>query len=235
MIEAYMLEINRDMTGEEYRSILWRITPEKRERIEKFRYFADKQRVMTGDILARLALVDILRHKAEETGYSSAELPLHKLILEQGDYGKPIWTDYPDIHFNISHAGSHVACVVSDSPVGIDVEMTKQNGFREVAKRFFAPDEWNYVDSFQTEEEQQIAFTKIWTMKEAYIKRDGRGLSILTSFSALQAAHVFFHAIPTKADTIPTKLDAVCHVCSEEEQAPKISYFTIESLINALK
>jgi len=50
----------------------------------------------------------------------------------------------PHIHFNISHAGHYVACVISDEPVGIDIEIIKSVDLR-IAERFFALEETTYI------------------------------------------------------------------------------------------
>ena len=42
--------------------------------------------------------------------------------VSQGEHGKPYFADYPDLHFNLSHCTKGAACVVSDRPVGIDIE-----------------------------------------------------------------------------------------------------------------
>jgi 4'-phosphopantetheinyl transferase len=50
----------------------------------------------------------------------------------------------------------------------------------DIAKRFFTPRERGYIAS---SEDQNKAFFEIWTKKEAYIKRQGKGLSVsFTSF-----------------------------------------------------
>ena len=59
--------------------------------------------------------------------------------------GKPYFSDYPHIHFSVSHSGSIWGCVMNESPVGFDLEdltsrsrglgswvimMQSQSGFR---------------------------------------------------------------------------------------------------------
>ena len=39
-----------------------------------------------------------------------------------GEHGKPYLQDYPEVHFNLSHAGNRVMCVVSPEPAGCDIE-----------------------------------------------------------------------------------------------------------------
>lgn len=90
-----------------------------------------------------------------------------------GPYGKPYLRDYPHVHFNISHSGCLVACAVSDCPIGVDIQEIVP--YRpNVAKHVCTPDE---LLKIETSPNTDIAFTKIWTQKEAYLKMSGVGLS----------------------------------------------------------
>jgi 4'-phosphopantetheinyl transferase len=206
-----MLHLDRNLTDSEYHNLLGHVAPQKRDRIEKYRFFEDRQRVIMGDILTRLMVSRVLVVHPDS------------IVFAEGEYGKPFLPDISDIHFNISHAGNYVTCAVSDSPVGIDVETTDHKGYMDVAGRYFAKDELLYVQSFQNESEQRKAFAEIWTMKEAYIKRDGRGLSILTSYNTLASPDLFFYPITTGSD-------AAAHVCTGDEQEPIIAVFTMDEL-----
>lgn len=65
-------------------------------------------------------------------------------IISVGKYGKPCLSNYPHIYFNLSHSQDYVACAVSDSPVGVDVERIHDiDG--EVAKHYFSGSEYEYI------------------------------------------------------------------------------------------
>lgn len=86
--------------------------------------------------------------------------------------GKPM---IPRISFNLSHSGALAVCAFSDAPVGIDIERIGPARL-PLAKRFFHPHEVDIL--FKTpKEEQDLLFFRIWTMKEAYLKRSGLGIS----------------------------------------------------------
>lgn len=89
-----------------------------------------------------------------------------------GAYGKPFLKSYPDIHFNISHCPKAVFCAVSDSPIGVDVEEIQYD--EDVAREVFSESE---LESIRSAESPEIRFTELWTMKEAYLKLQGTGLS----------------------------------------------------------
>lgn len=93
----------------------------------------------------------------------------------KGKYGKPALEEHPDIHFNISHADGICACIVSDRECGIDCERIRD--FRpNILKRIFSEQEQTYFRNVP-DEEKNTAFFRLWTLKEAYIKAIGRGLS----------------------------------------------------------
>jgi 4'-phosphopantetheinyl transferase len=56
--------------------------------------------------------------------YSSIRWNIDRNLLDviRPENGKPVFRDYPQCHFNISHSGNHGACVLADTPVGIDIE-----------------------------------------------------------------------------------------------------------------
>lgn len=80
-------------------------------------------------------------------------------------------------HFNLSHALDKVVVAVSRQPLGIDVESTTRNlEDLAIAKRFFAAQEYAHIAACPPEE-QKLMFFKYWTLKEAYLKAEGWGLS----------------------------------------------------------
>lgn len=90
-----------------------------------------------------------------------------------------------DLHFNLSHSAKAVACAVTRAgPVGVDVETSQPDaGLLNMAEHYFAAAEIASVQRLSGEPQQQM-FARIWTLKEAYIKARGEGLSkALDSFS----------------------------------------------------
>lgn len=100
----------------------------------------------------------------------SANTPITK-----GKYGKPSLTDYPEVCFNVSHADDIAACIVTGSDCGIDCERVRE--YRpNVMKRAFTDNERQLVLSAR-EADRDMLFFRLWTLKEAYIKAIGMGLS----------------------------------------------------------
>jgi 4'-phosphopantetheinyl transferase len=83
------------------------------------------------------------------------------------------------LHFNLSRATDFVVCAVADEEeVGVDVEdVTRAVEHLAIAAEFFAPDEVRALDELPAAEQRARFFT-LWTLKEAYVKARGMGLSL---------------------------------------------------------
>lgn len=170
MLDTYIIKINRTLENNDFIRLLSYVSEEKKKRISQFHLFEDAQRSLLGDVLARFAICKKLSVKNRD------------LVFGANEYGKPILNNPNRIHFNISHSGNWVVCAVDDNTVGIDVEVIKPIDF-EIAERFFSKDEYITFKN-QPDEMKLMYFYMIWTLKESYIKMEGKGLSIpLNSFT----------------------------------------------------
>ncbi len=98
-----------------------------------------------------------------------------KTEIIKGELGKPSLRDYPDIHYNISHADGVAACIVSDNECGIDCEGIRP--YRpNVVRRVFSESEKALLES-TPEDERDMLFFRLWTLKESYVKMIGIGVS----------------------------------------------------------
>lgn len=84
----------------------------------------------------------------------------------------------PTLAFNLSHTHGFVACAIAAAgDVGIDVEsVDRATDGRRIAARYFSQAESDWLDACDARE-RTIRFIELWTLKEAYIKAIGRGLS----------------------------------------------------------
>ncbi len=85
----------------------------------------------------------------------------------------------PPLRFNLSHTPGLIACIVAaERDVGVDVENTRRHtAGPDIARRFFANAEVEALELLP-EDRQQEAFFEYWTLKEAYIKAVGVGISL---------------------------------------------------------
>lgn len=125
----------------------------------------------------------LLRHALS----SYAPVPEHAWQFRRNAYGRPYVAApaaYRDLRFNLSHTSGLVALALrKDGAIGVDVEnTTREVDARGLAKRFFAPAEARAVMAVERAQQHERFFA-YWTLKEAYIKARGMGLSLpLESF-----------------------------------------------------
>lgn len=99
----------------------------------------------------------------------------------RGEYGKPFVAPeagMPPLRFSLAHtAGLAVVAVSCGADVGVDVERTDRPvRALELIRRFFSPEEVAELEGLSPGELRD-RFFRHWTLKEAYIKALGRGLS----------------------------------------------------------
>lgn len=103
------------------------------------------------------------------------------MTYDRNEYGKPCFAGLPELHFNLSHSGDWVLGVLSDRPVGCDVQQVKPMK-HHIPDRFFHPDEAAVIAA-APEERRQALFFRYWARKEACVKAVGKGLHLpLKSF-----------------------------------------------------
>lgn len=148
-VSLWAARLNRPLAEGEV-ELLSLLPPERRERL--VRLPAEKRR---GPLCAWLLLRLALR---ESFGWT--ELPPVALT----DRGKPFFSDYPQVHFNLSHTEGAVLAGLSDKPIGVDIER-----IRPVAPRLMAQ------VGASTDED----FFAAWVRREARTKCSGRGIGAM--------------------------------------------------------
>ena len=92
-------------------------------------------------------------------------------IICRTQKGKPYFSLIP-LEFSISHSKNIWVCAMGSCRVGIDIQVEKKAKTLEIAKRFFTKEESDFVSEYGAS-----AFFQIWSMKEAYVKFTGKGIS----------------------------------------------------------
>ena len=136
------------------------ISPQRREQALQFKFEQGQRTCVLAYLLLKKALLE--------------EYGLHmNPLFEYGEHGKPFIVGHPEIHFNLSHCREAVACVVSDHPVGIDVESIREYHDSLVSYTMSADEEARIQAAGRPEAE----FIRLWTMKEARLKLTGEGIT----------------------------------------------------------
>lgn len=93
----------------------------------------------------------------------------------RNEHGKPSLAEYPEIKYNLSHANGIAVCLISDTECGVDCEGVRP--YRpNVVKRAFSENEKILIEN-ASESERDLLFFRLWTLKEAYVKAIGIGIS----------------------------------------------------------
>lgn len=110
---------------------------------------------------------------------AAREVGLTRISLGKGKYGKPFLRNRGGIpfYFNLSHSGDLVVLVADSSPVGVDVERVREIDL-SVTRKFATQTERDWIESGGDPQKRLERFFLLWTLKEAYIKAEGKGFSL---------------------------------------------------------
>ena len=101
--------------------------------------------------------------------YRMAELP----EIARTETGKPYFPEHPEIKFSLSHCKWLAVCLISDRECGVDVEWRRPLRVRVVRKAYAAAEK----EALRRAQDPDLLFTRLWTLKEAYVKAIGVGVS----------------------------------------------------------
>jgi 4'-phosphopantetheinyl transferase len=157
---------------------LWPLLDEgEQARARRFVFEANRREYVAAHGLARLWLGRLL-------GRPPAALAFAPLTPQ----GKPGLVGAPaGLDFNLSHTDGLVACAVTlaiGTRVGVDVEQGDRRIGADVATAIFAAEELAWLDGRPAGRGGPDLVT-FWTLKEAYIKVLGLGLSLATDSFAI--------------------------------------------------
>ena len=136
------------------------ISAQRREQALKFKY-------EQGQRLCVLAYQ--LLKKGLQQEYGITENP----VFVYNEHGKPSIEGHPEICFNLSHCKEAAICVISDQPIGVDVESIRE--YKESLVNYTMNDE--EIAQIKSAEAPAAFFIRLWTMKESTMKLIGTGIS----------------------------------------------------------
>ena len=159
-------ELSNPVRLDAYKALL---TEEECARYERFRFEKHRHQFLITRALVRTTL----------SIYAPAEPGAWR--FEEGENGKPEIAAPAltlPLRFNLSHTEGLVVCVVAlTHDIGIDVEDVWRTGKTlEIANRHFAPAEVAALRDLPAMW-QRLRFFEYWTLKEAYVKARGVGIS----------------------------------------------------------
>ncbi len=145
------------------------LSREEKERAERFRFNADRERFVFAHGYLRILLGQYLCKNPAEI----------KIFLN--DKGKPgIRADdgSTPLRFNVSHSADlSLLGITRFHEIGVDMERIRPDfSYDEIIRQFFSAQEITRIRA-QTETQKREIFYRLWTLKEACLKAPGTGLS----------------------------------------------------------
>lgn len=128
-------------------------------------HWQDKRNIVIGKTILKNWLTD--NNKVET---------LNKLEYETKE--RPYFAN-ANFDFNISHSKEIVACAFGSNRIGLDLEKHRNIEVQHFQKYFNA----NELLQIMTAEKPLSQFFRFWTIKEAAIKHNGKGVSVLAKTS----------------------------------------------------
>jgi 4'-phosphopantetheinyl transferase len=145
------------------------LSPDERDRAGRFHFDRDRRHFSAARGLLRIVLAAYLAAEPQDVRFRYSEKGKPELAEPYAVSG---------LTFNVSHSGG-VALLgfTRNRPIGVDVEKVRDDfDTRAIARRFFSPTEQEQLAELAAEK-RHWAFFRCWTLKEAFIKALGEGLS----------------------------------------------------------
>lgn len=143
--------------------LIQKISFRRQETLKHYRFDIDKKLSLYSELAVRMALAIFLHCSPKEFNFELCK------------NGKPYVSNVSNIFFNISHTRNAILCSVSDTAkIGVDIEKIDNHVPKQMDKICHI-EELQYLNSLSISD-RKIEYCKIWTRKEAFVKRDGGGI-----------------------------------------------------------
>lgn len=194
---VYYMDLTEHFDDAMIDALLAYVSFERRVRAETHLRGGDRVRSVLAFLLLRIGLY---------REYGITQMPEIAALPK----GKPYLVDRADIHFNLSHCKTGVACAVSDGEVGVDIQHYVP--FKaSVAERIMTADE---LLEAQTGDADAV-FTRLWSLMESEGKFTGDGVSLdLTQRRVpercLRQSYMLEHFVLSVTSEKPLELVKLC-------------------------
>ncbi|MFC3051556.1 4'-phosphopantetheinyl transferase family protein [Kordiimonas pumila] len=165
----------RSIDSLQWPQLLGLLSLSEQERADKFYFDHDRQSYIAAHAITRAVLAF----------YS--DIQPNKIEFSASDFGKPeviIRHHAARLRVNLSHTRHMVAVALTEeNDIGIDIEwLGRKDSCLDLAPTVFTHEEQAILGNTPANRQKEI-FLTFWTLKEAYIKAIGKGLSLpLTDF-----------------------------------------------------
>lgn len=165
----FIVSVPSDLDDLSFNKLLGFLPDDRVDRIRKFHFRRSALQSLCGELISRIKLAEYLG------------IDMSMVAIQRDEYGKPHCVNTDALYFNVAHSGNLVAAAFDNNVIGVDIENMRNTDIA-IADRFFSKKEAAALRA-KPECDQRDFFFKLWTLKESFIKAQGRGLSIpLDSF-----------------------------------------------------
>lgn len=158
----------KDANSSSIAALLSILDETERSRATRFRFERDRFAYVAAHALKRSLLAKHSSSAPQELRFTSGSHGKPELVAEQNDRG---------LRFSISHCAGMVAvAMLVGADIGIDVESSRREWSLDVAESFLSAEELAAMLEL-SDPARARALASTWTLKEAFVKAIGTGLS----------------------------------------------------------
>ena len=165
-IRLWLAYPEQDSSQEAIRLGTGLLSQSEQARLSLLRFDKNRREYLFAHVLVRLALSHSHSISAQDWQFRT------------NAFGKPSVEPDCGLRFNLSRSSGLAACVIANGiEVGVDAEPNARSAtILEIGEQVFSPRELAQLDALDDVEKPDRALS-IWTLKEAYVKARGIGLS----------------------------------------------------------
>ena len=179
-----------------------------------YRGKVESESKMQAELIKRCLRVYITENCTVNKKFNNTIKTIENTEIQRTSKGKP-YVEADNLEFSISHSGNLWTCLVSDVPVGVDIQKIRAVDAGKLAVRFFTEGEQQYIAKFGKE-----SFFDIWVRKEAYVKYTGTGISEGLSTFAVADAEKLYASVDNAGKyyfyDIHISPEIKCSICSDK-------------------
>ena len=175
----YVIKNICDISEDDLKQSFLYMTDSRKAKVERQKNIQAKKCTLAGEWLVRVLLSEITGKDKES------------FVIKADKSGKLFSKNCDGLLFNISHSENIVTAAVSDKDLGIDIELLRPVNLK-LAKKMCNESEILYIFGHKPEDDDYEKnsdpdyirrFLEIWTLKEAYLKYKGTGITGFDSFN----------------------------------------------------
>ncbi len=116
--------------------------------------------------------------------HAETGINLEDINFQFGEFGKPYLSGVSDYFFSVSHTNNAIVFASSKAEIGVDIEENLPRN-KKTPTKFLTENEASHIENSL---DKNSDFYKIWTAKEAFVKKTGEGFHrSFKSFDVLKA------------------------------------------------